>query len=361
MRGNLIIRLWTAAALAAWPTPTLTEPRTPLFTADREACFARVYDKAHLAKHPRQKVTSFHVMRTLGERPEAENWLPGQRDEAIKMFRADGQASVSAFVTLRNRKGSLHNTLGCNYPEKDGVRCAIDCDGGSFTLRRENAKSVLLTNNGFVLMGGCGERSESVHLDPGADDKVFRLEERPIAVCRAEEDRARPIPAGIPLRQRFKEDEAFCLGRDYDAAHLRANPSQQVASIRVGRIDLEAEKENDSPSWLDRVRLSVTFTLKSGGEKKTARYNCNPRVANWECSRQIEGERAAQAGSCADRSVHLQRGAGDDVMLLNRHSGLPIDNECEIAKSGGQFPENPPTKTDDRSFRLTRMPIAACR
>jgi hypothetical protein len=348
--------LLTAAALTG---SAPAQSPNPVFTADRETCFARVYDKAHLAKHPRQKVTTFHVMRTLGERLEAENWLPNQREEAIKRFREDGETTVSAFVTLRNRKGHLHNSLICDKEAKDGLRCAIECDGGSFRLKRENAKSVLLHNNGFVLEGGCGERTESVFLDPGADDKVFRLDERPLAVCRAEEDRARPIPAGVPLRERFKEDEAFCFSRDYDAAHLKSNSRQQVASVRVGRLDPEAEKKsNDMPLWLDRVQLSVTFTLKSGGAKKTASYFCNPRAANWECTRQVHGERT---NACGDRTIHFQRGPGSDVIVLNRHSGLPIDDECETAENTGQFPQNPPTKTDDRTFRLTRMPIAACR
>ena len=88
------------------------------------------------------------------------------------------------------------------------------------------------------------------------------------------------------------------------------------------------------------------------------RYACNPRTASWECRRQAEGERQ---NACPDRTVHLVRGPGDDIMLLNRNSGLPIDNECETAKNTGQFPQNPPTRSDDRIFRLTRMPADACR
>ena len=55
----------------------------------------------------------------------------------------------------------------------------IECDGGSFRLARAGANSVLLHNNGFVLVGGCGEEMEEgkeVYFDPGADDKVFRLD-----------------------------------------------------------------------------------------------------------------------------------------------------------------------------------------
>src|SRR5689334_10203808 len=45
-----------------------------LFQAEQEACFGRVYDAAHLKAHPQQKVTSFHIFRSLDDRKEAENW-----------------------------------------------------------------------------------------------------------------------------------------------------------------------------------------------------------------------------------------------------------------------------------------------
>ena len=138
-------------------------------------------------------------------------------------FREDGQTTVTAFVNFRDRKGTFHNSLTCDQETREGVRCMIECDGGSFRLARSGANSVLLHNNGFVLIGGCGEEIEEGqerHFDPGADDKVFRLDSQPIAACRAEEQKATPIPAGMPLRERFKEDEQFCFGRDYDAAHL---------------------------------------------------------------------------------------------------------------------------------------------
>ena len=66
-----------------------------------------------------------------------------------------------------------------------------------FVSTRASANSVLLHNNGFVLIGGCGEEvpeEKMVHFDPGADDKVFRLDARPVAACRAEEQKAVPIP-----------------------------------------------------------------------------------------------------------------------------------------------------------------------
>ena len=146
VRFPLFARILTAAALvsplAVWPTPTVTETRAPVFTADRDACYGRLYDAAHLKSHPQQKVTSLHVLRSLERRREAENWTPDARTESIRSFREEGQTSVTAFVTFRDRKGVFHNALSCDKETRDGVRCMVECDGGSFRLARSNANAV---------------------------------------------------------------------------------------------------------------------------------------------------------------------------------------------------------------------------
>ena len=86
--------LVTALALSC---PAGAQAGTSLFVANEEACLGRVYDRAHLASHPNQTVTSLHIFRSLGERPEAENWLASRRDEAIKQFGETGKAAVQAF------------------------------------------------------------------------------------------------------------------------------------------------------------------------------------------------------------------------------------------------------------------------
>src|SRR5262245_10055519 len=154
--------LWIGVMPAILVTTALTLSRpagaqagAPLFVADQEACFGRVYDRAHLANHPNQQVTSLHIFRYLGERPEAENWQASQRDEAIKQFHQSGVAWVQAFVTFRGRTGHFHNWLGC-YKGNEVTNCSVECDGGSFDLKRESARTVLLNNNGFRLYV-CGE------------------------------------------------------------------------------------------------------------------------------------------------------------------------------------------------------------
>jgi hypothetical protein len=352
-----------ALTILALPSETASEARLPIFTADRDACFGRVYDRTHLASHPRQKVTSIHILRSLAERREAENWQPNSRAKNIELFRQDGQTDVSAFVNFRDRRGTLYNSLHCEQENKDGIQCYIECDGGSFNLKRESANALLLKNNGFVLIGGCGEEVEEgkeVYFSPGEDDKVFRIENKPVAACLAEQQKAVPIAATKPLRERFKEDEAFCFGRDYDAAHLASHPRQAVASLRVGRLDPAHEREDDAEPkwWWFHVKLDVALTRKTGGATTTAHYACSPKEGSWDCLREVAGEGHP---ACNDRRIQIVRGRGDEIFVHNRNSGLPLDNECETATETGQFPTLPLTKTDDKVFKLSRMPVQACR
>ena len=357
---------FVAAATILQCLPATAQAGAPLFTADQEACFGRVYDRGHLASHPAQKVTSIHIFRSLSERPEAENWQQNQRDEAIKRYRESGETSVHAFVTFRDRKGYFHNALTCNKKTRNGVGCYIECDGGSFDIKRESPTTALLNNKGFVLIGGCGEEieeAEQVYFSPGKDDKVFRLESKPAAVCRAEEQKAKPIRAGKPLRERFGEQETFCFGRDYDAAHQAKHPRQKVASIRVGRLTPGEERLDKSlaQKWPNDVKLSVSFTLKAAAGRRALNYICSPQEASWECSAETA---STGRSTCDGNTMHLARGAGDDIVLINRQDGLPIEAACQAKPaeepSDGDF-QRRRTRSDDNTFRLGRMPIEACR
>ena len=99
------------------------------------------------------------------------------------------------------------------------------------------------------------------------------------------------------------------------------------------------------------------MTLRSDRKTTTVRYACSPQEASWECRRAVEGDTPS---ACSDRSIHLVRGPGDEILVYNRNSGLPIDNECERRRPAQQFPHRPMTRSDDRVFRLTRMPVRQC-
>jgi len=62
-------------------------------------------------------------------------------------------------------------------------------------------------------------------------------------------------------------------------------------------------------------------------------------------------------------ALHLARGSGDDILLINRQDGLPIDAACQAKpaeQASGDYPRRQ-TRSDDKVFRLTRMPVDAYR
>ena len=66
--------------------------------------------------------------------------------------------------------------------------------------------------------------------------------------------------------------------------------------------------------------------------------------------------------TCDGDTVHFTRVADDDILLINRREGLPIDAPCQAKqKSEPNDDYQKPTRSDDRTFRLVRMPIEACR
>ena len=100
----------------------------------------------------------------------------------------NGYISLNAYLRLRDRKGVYSNFFGCGRTENGVVQCGIDCDGGTF-LVRPSSGSLLIENQGFVVVGGCGASDEDqenlVEVLPGADDKTFRLDKQPLDQCTA--------------------------------------------------------------------------------------------------------------------------------------------------------------------------------
>jgi hypothetical protein len=302
-----------------------------------EACFGRVYDAAHLASHPKQRVASFHLAREFKGDPNAEA-EPSPEQEMKDVDGEYGRVLVNAYVRFRDRKGIYANGLSCG--KSDGkVSCSIDCDGGSFDLKA-SGQSLLLENHGFVVVGGCGasedeqERTEIV--SPGADDKVFRLDPKPFAACMAERAALAPAFArlGKPLRVRFEEADTLCLSRSYDAAHLTAHPKQAVKRIAV----LKSKESKADPgdqfytlTFRVETRDGKTFAGKTDCAADNYAYACQPKVP-----------------MDADRYFYLTRSANDDVILRDQHALL-----------GKLF--NARLGSDDRAFRLKTAPAGACR
>ncbi|MES1156046.1 MAG: hypothetical protein ABUL48_06415, partial [Pseudorhodoplanes sp.] len=278
-----------------------------------EACFGRSYDAAHLSAHPKQRVTSFNLSREF----KADQNLEFDPAPEQEMKDADGEYSrsnVNAYVRFRDRKGVYTNALSCGKGDDNVVRCIIDCDGGSFNLK-PSGQSLLLENNGFVVVGGCGasedDQENEEHVSPGADDKVFRLDSKPFAACLAERAAMAPVWAklGKPLRVRFKDNETLCFSRSYDAVHLALHPRQTVKRIAL-------LKTKDSKSDPDAVQFNLTFRVETkDGKKFEQKAPCSPDQYAFSCQ--------PPPPHYSDRAFYLTR-AGDNVMLRDKH-GL-LDN-----------------------------------
>jgi hypothetical protein len=329
--------LLAALALAA---PALAEVKreSPLpghLPLGVEACFGRVYDAAHLREHPRQRVTSFHLLRDFTPDTNSEN-EPQTRQELLDAEGGEGGIGLTAYVRLRDRKGVYSNYFSCRPGEGGAVFCGIDCDGGSF-LMRPRGGSLLIENKGFVVVGGCGGSDEDqenpVVVSPGADDKVFRLDKQPLNQCTALREAQKPAWAklGPPLRERFAKDGALCLSRSYDAAHLASHPQQTVKSIAVYK---SAEKKPHEPP---QYNLAFRVELKNG-RKLEGRTNCWPEDYAYACTHAAELD--------TERSFYLTR-AGDAVMLRDRKGSLDALFKNRLG-------------SDDRMFRLNPSPETNC-
>lgn len=308
------------------------------FPVGKNACFGRTYDARHLADHPKQRVTSFYLFRDLTPDLAKED-RPDTPEERRIASGADGNFSLMAYVRFRDKPGKLFwHSLGCHKTEGDRTRCGIDCDGGSFVLKPQD-RSLLLENNGFTVIGGCGESEEEAEqrdfVAPGADDKLFRLDTREIPFCTAIRDSVKPayIKLGPPLRERFAKDGAVCFERKYDGAHLSAHDGQRIKRISVSKA-ADYKPESDYPVY----QLTFRIETKDGRrfEKKTS---CSPDNYAYACTHDLKYEE--------QREFYLSRAGDNHIMLRDKRGWLSKMFETELG-------------ADDKLFKLQAAPAAAC-
>jgi hypothetical protein len=301
-----------------------------------EACFGRVYDANHLKQHPKQRVTSFYLFRDLSPDPNAEE-ANVTRKSMLADDGVDGRVGVSAYVRFRDRPGLFYNSLSCH--RSDGVvRCGIDCDGGGFKLRT-SGKSLLLDNQGFVVIGYCGasedEQAQADYVKPGEDDRVFRLDPKPVNQCVAIRDSLKPSWAklGDPLRVRFADNEPVCFSRSYDADHLRKHPRQTVRRIAVLKPD-GGKPLHDANVYALTFRIELT-----DGRKFEKTTTCQPNKYAYGCTLDPKFD--------DQQDFYLTRAGADAIMLRDRKAKLPELFGTQLAD-------------DDRIFRLNASPTDAC-
>jgi hypothetical protein len=126
-------------------------------------CFARVYDKAHLAKHPDQRITAvkLHI-----HRPPPE-------------YSSNGFYWFLVQFRVRGRDETLHSGGGC-HEEASGLKCWVDCDGGGVNVAAHGDHVMMYLQ--AITVTTCGDKEEE--LTGGKDDRVFRLDRADQRVCR---------------------------------------------------------------------------------------------------------------------------------------------------------------------------------
>jgi hypothetical protein len=145
--------------LAQVGTFSLVEEPRRADRRDASGCFTSVYDKAHLAKHPDQLVTSMRLLLTddLGFR-------------------------FALRVTLRGRDDALSGVGWCETRKWGGYICHIEDvkDSGSVRVVPRGNGVLLYLDDRILMFAG----DDSEYLSRGKDDDVFRLERVAERVCR---------------------------------------------------------------------------------------------------------------------------------------------------------------------------------
>jgi len=187
------IAILTAIALASGPVgPAPAQPAPPGREGelgrilppihDRRVCFSRIYDAAHMRKHPSQKVTAMQFqIRYHRHDPDKQN-PEGQRNYYFGMA-----------AKVRGQTKTLHASGECTSSQGK-IYCGIDCDGGGVLIERhvrEGGLTVKFEDSRAYLrmtLGCGGEEGRSVNLTPGADDRVFHLVKASPSACRRLDD-----------------------------------------------------------------------------------------------------------------------------------------------------------------------------
>lgn len=158
----------TAAAFAQAIAPGEEGPLKDILPPEpgTQICFARTYDPAHLAKHPKQKVTDIKFHLAYYRHDPDEGYPEGQRNYyfALLAKRRGESQFATAFGECRIWEGR--------------ITCGVDCDGGGVNIEKAGDGLGITFGNywGISLTNECGSGDVAAPaLEPGEDDKEFRL------------------------------------------------------------------------------------------------------------------------------------------------------------------------------------------
>jgi len=164
----------------------------------KQVCFARSYDAGHLKSHPRQRVTA--VVFSMSYRHEPTDDDPDPYEFGLSLKRKTSKRTLYAAGNCRTLKPLDADFLAKLEPDQrtalenerkalrggPALQCYIECDGVEvFVERAADAGSLLIHLDRLRMTTACGDDEDAVEVTGGADDRVFRVDKAPPAVCRA--------------------------------------------------------------------------------------------------------------------------------------------------------------------------------
>jgi hypothetical protein len=138
------------------------------------ACFVRLYDGDHLARHRLQKVSAMKLLVTAEKVPE---------DEALNY-------SFRLGLKYRNRSGDFDSSGDCGHADGAAAGhfgCGVDCDGGGIgvELAKDNKSVLMKVERIRIWRNNRPDEASSQSLVGGADDRVFRLDRAGLNACKS--------------------------------------------------------------------------------------------------------------------------------------------------------------------------------
>lgn len=130
-------------------------------------CMVRAYDSAHLAQHPRQRIARVFVLLPAG--------APG--------LRAPPRFEIRIGFSLRRGGGPYSSLAACETAPGGRAVCALEGDGGDFTLHRaEDGGGLRLRLGRQFIIEGTRDFSPDL-ADRRFDDHDIRVMRASVAAC----------------------------------------------------------------------------------------------------------------------------------------------------------------------------------
>jgi hypothetical protein len=133
-------------------------------------CYSRIFDKGHMAAHPKQRIASMAL--------------------AVAPVTASGDLRLWPYamvVRMKGEKAALWQTETCQADEAGALRCTVACDGGHFTLSAPETGSGLRLelSDHYTLQGGCGDDRKPVVLSARTEEPSYALDASDMKMCRS--------------------------------------------------------------------------------------------------------------------------------------------------------------------------------